>query len=163
MKKKVLVFEPKKCIGCRLCEGYCAMTHYGVNNPSKSRIRIIRNHKKQIDIAIYCHQCINPPCVEACKFNALSVDSETGAISVEEENCTACRMCVEKCPYAVPSIHPDNNIIMICDLCGGEPKCVEICPENAIQYLEIHKADNIYKSIYTKQAAENLTYREEGK
>lgn len=161
MKKKVLVFEPKKCIGCRLCEGYCAMTHYGVNNPSKSCIRIIRNHEKQLDIAIYCHQCVNPPCVGACKFDALNVDSETGAIVVNEDNCTACRMCIEECPYAVPSIHQDNNIIMICDLCGGDPKCVEICPENAIQYLEIHKADNIYKSMYTKQAVENLTHREE--
>ncbi|MFO7933160.1 MAG: TRCF domain-containing protein [Bacteroidales bacterium] len=48
MKKKVLVFEPKKCIGCRLCEQFCTMTHYGITNPSKSRIRIIRNHKKQM-------------------------------------------------------------------------------------------------------------------
>ena len=24
----------------------------------------------------------------------------------------------------------------VCDLCKGTPECVEICPENAIQYLE---------------------------
>jgi len=160
MKKKVLVFEPNKCIGCRLCEQYCTMTHYGITNPSKSRIRIIRNHEKQIDIAIYCHQCIDPFCVKACDFDALSVNPKTGAINVEEHNCVGCRKCINECPFAVPSIHPNKNIVIICDLCGGSPKCVEICPENAIQYLEIHKADNIYKSIYSNKLADNLIYEE---
>jgi len=161
MGKKVLVFEPKKCIGCRLCEEYCTMTHYGVTNPSKSRIRIIRNHDKQMDIAVYCHQCANPPCVKSCDFDALSVDSKTGAINVNEENCVGCRRCIDECPYAVPAIHPDDNIIMICDLCNGKPKCVEICPENAIQFLKIQHADNIYKSTFSEKIAENIIPKEE--
>lgn len=43
MNRKVLVFEPKKCIGCRLCEQVCVMNHFKVTNPAKSRIRIIRD------------------------------------------------------------------------------------------------------------------------
>jgi len=46
MNQKVLVFEPKKCIGCRLCEQICTLTHFKVTNPKKSRIRIIRDTKK---------------------------------------------------------------------------------------------------------------------
>ncbi len=58
MKQKVLVFEPKKCIGCRLCELICSMTHFKVTNPTKSRIRIIRDDEMQLDRAIYCHFCV---------------------------------------------------------------------------------------------------------
>jgi Fe-S-cluster-containing hydrogenase component 2 len=111
------------------------MTHFGVTNPLKSRIRISRDDEKQIDSAIYCHQCPNAPCIEACDYEALSKESITGAIHVEEDNCVACRKCIEECPYDVPIMHPSEEYILICDLCSGNPECVNICPENAIQYF----------------------------
>jgi len=49
MTQKALVFESKKCIGCRLCEQICSMTHFQVTNPAKSRIRIFRNDREQVD------------------------------------------------------------------------------------------------------------------
>ena len=132
MKQKVLVFEPKKCIGCRLCEQMCVMTHFKVTNPKKSRIRIIRDDEKQLDSAIYCHSCVDAKCIEACEFDALSRDSETGAILVNEGNCVACSKCIEECPYDHPIMLPSEDYVLICDLCNGSPACVEICPENAI-------------------------------
>ena len=135
MTKKILVFDSNKCIGCRLCEQICTMTHFGVTNPLKSRIRIFRDDEKQIDSAIYCHQCPNAPCIEACDYEALSTDTTTGAIHVEEENCIACKRCIEECPYDAPIMHPSEEYILICDLCSGNPECVSVCPENAIQYL----------------------------
>ena len=161
IKKKVLVFNPSRCIGCRLCEHYCSMIHFGASNPSKSRIRILRDHKSQIDIAIYCHQCTDPPCIEACEYEALSQDPETGAILVDDENCVGCRKCITECPYAVPTINPDTKKILICNLCEGEPKCVEICPENAIQYLEIDQGENIYKSNYIEKVMNKVIREEE--
>jgi len=38
-------------------------------------------------------------------------------------------------------MHPEENSILICDLCGGEPECVKHCPENAILYSEIKNID----------------------
>ena len=160
MTYKVLVFEPKKCIGCRLCEQICSMEHEKVTNPEKSRIRIMRDDERQIDLAVYCHNCVNPPCIHACKFEALSRDEKTKAIVVDDEKCTGCRMCIQECPFAVPSIHPDTKKVIICDLCGGNPACVDICPEHAIQYVPIEKADHLYKSIYTKEMANNLSKEE---
>ncbi|MBD3256720.1 MAG: 4Fe-4S dicluster domain-containing protein [Candidatus Lokiarchaeota archaeon] len=154
MSRKVLVFEPKKCVGCRLCEQACSMTHFGVTNPTKARIRIIRDHESQLDIATYCHQCIDAPCIKACKFEALSRDPSTHAILVDEEKCVGCRMCIEKCPYAAPTMHPSEKLVLICNLCGGEPACVDICPENAVQFLEIEKAANIRRSIYVEEEAQ---------
>ena len=136
MKQKVLVFEPKKCIGCRLCEQICTMTHFKVTNPAKSRIRIIRNDETQLDIAIYCHSCLDPKCIKACNYEALSRDPKTNAILVNEEECLGCGKCIEECSYDHPTMHPTENYILICDFCKGNPACVEVRPEKAIQYLE---------------------------
>ncbi len=160
MKNKVLVFEPKKCVGCRLCEQLCTLTHYGVSNPTKARIRIFRDDQRQMDLATYCHQCFDAPCIEACNFEALSRDPETNAINVDEEKCIACRQCIRECPYAAPSMHRDDECVIICDLCGGDPACVDICPEHAIQYMDIQKANNIYKSIYVNEIAQSLIEEE---
>ncbi|MHA1106944.1 MAG: 4Fe-4S dicluster domain-containing protein [Promethearchaeota archaeon] len=136
MTQKALVFESKKCIGCRLCEQICSMTHFQVTNPAKSRIRIFRNDREQVDWAVYCRSCPDPECIKACYYEALSRDPETNAIMVNEDNCVGCGECIDKCPYSHPIMHPSENYILICDLCGGNPECVEICPENAIQYAE---------------------------
>lgn len=32
-------------------------------------------------------------------------------------------------------IHPDTGKAVACDLCGGEPKCVEFCPEEALELV----------------------------
>lgn len=160
MTRKVLVFEPKKCVGCRLCEQICTLTHYGVSNPTKARIRIYRDDQRQMDIATYCHQCSDAPCIQACNFEALSRDPKTNAIQVNEEECVACRQCIRECPYAAPTMHPNGEYVIICDLCGGSPACVDICPEQAIQFLDIQKANNIYKSMYVKETAQKLIEEE---
>ena len=156
MNRKVLVFEPRKCIGCRLCEQMCSMTHFGVTNPSKSRIRIIRDDESQLDLAIYCHLCIDAKCIKACEFDALSRDNDTNAVLVSEENCVGCRKCIDDCPFAHPAMHSTEDYVLICDLCEGRPECVEICPENAIHYLDIERADHIYKSVYTSEMAQHI-------
>jgi len=61
MRKKVLVFESSKCIGCRICESWCSISHFGVINPAKSCIKITRDHEKQLDYATICHQCPGAP------------------------------------------------------------------------------------------------------
>lgn len=156
MRTKILVFEPKKCIGCRLCEQICSMTHFKVTNPAKARIRIVRDPESQLDLATYCHQCSDAPCIQACNFDALSRDPGTNAILVNEENCVGCRNCINECPYAAPSMLAEKEIVMICDLCQGSPACVEICPEHAIQYLNLERAANIHKSMYVEEMSKKI-------
>ncbi len=137
MTKKVLVFEPTKCFGCRLCEQWCSSTHFNVTNPSKACIHISRDHELQIDSASYCHQCDSAPCIDSCQFEALSKDDTTGAIIVNNENCVGCRLCIQECPFSAPIMHPEEKLILICDLCDGDPQCVKHCPEQAIQFKEV--------------------------
>ena len=143
MNYKVLAFEPKKCIGCRLCEQMCSTMHFQVTNPAKSRIRILRDDDKQLDSAIYCRLCVDAKCIEACEFDALSRDSVTNAILVSEEDCVACKKCIEECPYDHPIMHPTEDYVLICDLCGGDPACVAICPENAITTIQEGKTSDV--------------------
>lgn len=131
-----LYYESSKCIGCRLCEIACSLSHDQVISPERARIRISRDHKIQMDHAIYCHQCKNAPCIEACEYEALSREKSTNAIIVNKDNCIACQNCIQACPYSTPKLDPPRKLIFICDLCEGDPKCVEICPENAILYIE---------------------------
>ena len=152
MNQKVLVFEPTKCVGCKICETWCSVTHYNVNNPAKTCIKIIRDHEKLMDYGIICHQCVDAPCIKSCKFDALSKDVKTGAILVDKDKCTGCRKCIRACPYGAPSMHPEEKLVLICDLCKGVPQCVANCPEQAIQYLERHKAERPYRSKIAENA-----------
>ena len=47
-------------------------------------------------------------------------------------SCTLCNKCVRNCP--IGAVHNFENIIHVCDLCGGAVKCVEACTEKAIEY-----------------------------
>lgn len=140
MKTKELVYDPKKCIGCRLCEQICTMSHFEITNPAKALIRITRDDEKQLDSAVFCRTCADAPCIKACQYDALSWNSKTNAIQIDKENCVACMDCMNDCSFRVPIMHPTDDYILICDLCNGNPECVSICPENAIEYLDFERA-----------------------
>lgn len=51
-------------------------------------------------------------CVEACKFNAVSIN-EDGVAEINEEKCIACGMCVKSCPQNIIHIHECANYIVV--------------------------------------------------
>jgi Fe-S-cluster-containing hydrogenase component 2 len=118
----------KNCSGCRRCEIACSLHHEGKIWPEASRIRVFM-FVPGVEIPQLCFQCEDYPCVEACPVEALSVNSQTGAVNVDVSKCTECGLCVKICPANVPFSHPRENHIVICDLCSGKPKCVEACRE----------------------------------
>lgn len=142
---KVLLSDAKKCVGCRICEQWCSMSHFNVGNPKKSRISVTRSHVDYMDYPVACHQCVDTPCIKACppKVSALSKDEKTGAINVNQEKCIACKMCIKACPYNAIKVHPTEKYVLICDLCGGDPQCVKHCQENALCYVEREGAENL--------------------
>jgi Fe-S-cluster-containing hydrogenase component 2 len=104
-----------------------------------------------VEIPHLCVQCHDYPCIEACPTNALSVSKETEAVLVDKEKCIACGKCVDACPGKVPYIHPTENYVVICDLCGGKPKCVEACVAGKWNALEnIKKGDTHTFKLYAK-------------
>ena len=83
-----------------------------------------------------CQQCEEAPCKKACLINAIDKDETTGAMLINENVCIRCRMCLLFCPFGAIGQDPDTLIMIKCDLCGGDPKCVQWCPNDAITYEE---------------------------
>jgi protein NrfC len=146
--KGYLLYDPKKCAGCKSCMLACSLVHEGEHNLSLSRIQIIDNPFGQFptDINIkVCRQCKYPLCVEACPVNALYIDKDYKYIRiVDEEKCTGCQSCLSACPFT-PSMmiwNPKKRKSVKCDLCkdtpywGEEGKlvCVEVCPTGALKF-----------------------------
>ncbi|UCE95468.1 MAG: 4Fe-4S dicluster domain-containing protein [Candidatus Bathyarchaeota archaeon] len=132
--KKFLSVNPEKCVGCSICEFACSWEKENKLNPLKSRIRILRG-PPFIHLATTCRQCEDTPCIRACPEDALYQSKETGAILVDNKKCNGCMWCLEACEYGTIRYDKDIETVVICDLCDGDPKCKEMCPEEAIDFV----------------------------
>jgi Fe-S-cluster-containing hydrogenase component 2 len=70
-----------------------------------------------------------------CPRRAITQDEKTLIIKVDEEKCDGCGWCVEACEFGAMSMHPDRKKAFVCDLCGGQPACLEFCPTKAIDFV----------------------------
>jgi len=130
----------EKCVGCCLCELVCSFHHEGVFQPSLSRITVVSDKEKSIDIPVTCHNCEKAPCKAVCPQRAIYRDDKTSAIIVDESLCIGCLSCLEACPFGAPTYIPSRGVVAICDQCGGSPECVKICPTGALQYVDASQA-----------------------
>jgi Fe-S-cluster-containing hydrogenase component 2 len=133
-----LTVDPEKCCGCRICEMTCSMAHLGLFNPRKALLRVeidrlpqLGTKASQIDVPVVCSQCDPAPCSDACPEGAIQ-KTDFGAWVVDEERCTSCGLCVESCPYGMMIIGSQEESARKCDLCEGNPSCVQYCPMGAL-------------------------------
>ena len=128
----ILTVNIEKCIDCKLCEIVCSLEHDNTINTSKSRIEVI-NVKETVNVPIFCFQCDDAVCMQVCTVEAISRD-ETGRVSVDKSKCINCKACAIACPFGAIGIDASGRVFK-CDLCEpGLPKCVEICPTNALAF-----------------------------
>jgi carbon-monoxide dehydrogenase iron sulfur subunit len=145
--------ELSKCSGCRKCEIACSLAHENRIWPEASRIRVFML-VPGLEFPHFCTQCDDYPCIRACPVNALYVDKKTGAVLVKTKSCIACGKCVDACPGKIPHMHPTKNFIIICNLCKGRPKCVEVCREGGWNVLtKASRNDHAYK-LYARTPEE---------
>ncbi|MBO4370441.1 MAG: RnfABCDGE type electron transport complex subunit B [Paludibacteraceae bacterium] len=89
-------------------------------------------------------------CKDSCQFGAISIDPETGIVSVDPEKCTACGACAKACPRHLIEIRhkgPKNRFVYVacsnkdkgavarkaCEAaCIGCTKCQKVCEWDAI-------------------------------
>lgn len=140
--KRIYVNE-KWCLGCHLCEYYCAFANSGKDDMVKALKDITINPRIKIEehdnisFAVSCRHCDEPLCVKSCISGALTVSD--GIIKINRDKCVECYTCVLVCPFGaiMPS---DEGVMQKCELCvensGGVPACVEGCPNKAIVFKE---------------------------
>jgi len=140
--KRVYVNE-KWCLGCHLCEYYCAFASTNEKDMARALKDIKINPKIKIEqkdnvsFAVACRHCPEPLCVKGCITGALSVSN--GVITINKEKCVNCYTCILSCPFGAVS-PSDEGVVQKCELCvktkSGEPACVKGCPNGAIVFEE---------------------------
>jgi Fe-S-cluster-containing hydrogenase component 2 len=126
----VIRVDPAKCSGCRSCEIACSFAHSGRVGRGLARIKVVKMEGEGLDVPIVCQQCAERPCLK-CPEGALSLGPQ-GQVVVSPTLCTACGACEKLCPTG--SIEICEDIPRVCDLCGGDPRCVKKCSMGAISY-----------------------------
>lgn len=140
LSKGVIMIDPDKCMGCRSCENICALYHENEVGTSLARIHVLKDWREpgsSIEaefVPMTCRQCPNPMCALSCPVDAITVDAKTGARVVDQDKCIGCEICLGACPFDPPRIQANRTIkkAFKCDLCGGEPMCVKVCPASAL-------------------------------
>ena len=139
---KMLKVDYEKCTGCRACEMVCSLVHSGECNPRKSNIHNV-NLNNEGFVSIMCFHCDDPLCGKTCPVNAIHKDLETGLVTIDEDRCVGCKLCVLSCPFGNMCFSSEKHRPFKCDLCGGDPQCVVYCSTKAINYVSIE--DDIYQ------------------
>jgi Fe-S-cluster-containing hydrogenase component 2 len=133
-EKKFVGADFNKCTGCRVCELVCALENEKTFDPKLSRMKVLRLHGL-INMPVCCRLCKDAPCVRSCPRDALTQSEETGVILVDDTKCDLCGWCLGSCKYGAIFLSQDKKTVMICNLCEGTPKCMEWCPEDALNLM----------------------------
>lgn len=131
--------DPSRCIGCQACVHACAEcdTHKGVSMIHLDYID--RPHTVQT-VPMVCMHCDSPTCAEVCPADAIKKTAEGVVLSARKPRCIACENCVLACPFGVPKLKVEYNLMMKCDMCydrtsqGLKPMCATVCPSQALTY-----------------------------
>lgn len=140
--KRIYVNE-EWCLGCHLCEYYCAYA----NSDSDDMVKALKNvrinpkihieESDSVSFAVSCRHCEEPLCVKGCITGALTISD--GVIQIDSNKCVGCFTCILSCPYGAVS-PSDGGVVQKCELCTknacGEPECVKHCPNGAIVFEE---------------------------
>ncbi len=102
------------------------------------RIKVAQN--RPLSMAIQCHHCTDPACVNACLAGAMYKDEVTGYVVHDRVKCTGCLTCLATCPFRAVVYKGDvSSKPWKCDFCSGldVPACVVNCPNEALVLEEV--------------------------
>ncbi len=126
----MLVIDSSKCSGCRRCEVSCSFFRTGKVGRTLARVRVVKVEGLGIDFPLICQQCSERYCLK-CPESAIEI-GPLGQVIVSPTLCTTCGTCQIRCP--IGAIELVDDIPRVCDLCGGEPRCVQACSLGAISF-----------------------------
>jgi len=142
-KKKALLIDITKCVGCRMCENACKEIHgFPTDTPtptlSDKAFTVLEERADGKFVRRMCQHCEEPACASACPVGGLK-KTALGPVIYDAEKCMGCRYCMIACPYMVPRYQWDKlaPYVAKCDMCyerlakGELTACTEACPVGA--------------------------------
>ena len=126
----MIALDLAKCSGCSRCEVHCSFFHSGKIGRSGARIKVVKIEDIGIDYPVVCQQCRERYCTK-CPEKAIQIGT-LGQVVLSPTLCTACGTCEIMCPIGAIELY--EEIPYVCDLCGGDPRCVKACTLDAIRY-----------------------------
>ena len=129
--------DPSRCIGCQSCVQACSEcdTHKG---ESMIHLEYVDRGQSVQTVPMVCMHCEQPTCAEVCPADATKRTGDGVVQSARKPRCIACGNCVMACPFGVPELYIDRQIMMKCDMCydrtsvGKKPMCATVCPSQAL-------------------------------
>jgi tetrathionate reductase subunit B len=157
-KQYGLVFDTRRCIGCRTCVIACKAEN-GIE--VGSWMKVLNNSGTTTDMPVgqypdlslswqvnTCMHCENPPCLEACPAEGAIYQRSDGIVLMDREKCTGCQTCADACPFDAIRFNPGDGRAEKCTLCshridqGLEPFCVKECIWGAIRFADSEGTKN---------------------
>lgn len=129
---------------------------------------------EELPIPVFCNQCANPPCVQACPTQA-TFQREDGIVMMDFHRCIGCRFCMAACPYGSrsfnfrdprPGIKEENpkfptrmkGVVEKCNFCaerlavGRQPACVEVS-EGALIFGDLEDPKSEIRAVLKEHFA----------
>ena len=131
--------DPSRCIGCQACVAACSEcgTHRG---HSMIHLDYVHRPTGVQTVPVVCMHCEDPTCAKVCPADAIKQDDHGIVHSAAKPRCVACSNCVLACPFGVPKMKVEFDLMMKCDMCydrtsvGKKPMCATVCPSGALFY-----------------------------
>src|SRR5215467_13938972 len=131
--------DPSRCIGCQSCVHACSEceTHKG---HSMIHLEYVDRSRSVQTVPVVCMHCESPTCAEVCPADAIKRSGDGRVMTARKPRCIACSNCVLACPFGVPKMMTEFDLMMKCDMCydrtstGRKPMCASVCPSGALFY-----------------------------
>lgn len=136
-ENKVFFIDPSRCIGCQACVQACSEcdTHRGT---SMIHLEFVDRASSPQTTPVVCMHCEDPTCAKVCPADAIKKTDDGVVQSARKPRCIACNNCVLACPFGVPRMQVELDLMMKCDMCydrtseGKKPMCATVCPSQAL-------------------------------
>ncbi len=140
--------DPHRCIGCQACVHACTEcdTHRG---HSMIHLEFLDRGRSTQTVPVVCMHCHSPACAEVCPADAIKKTGDGVVQTARKPRCIACSNCVLACPFGVPKMNVEFELMMKCDMCydrtseGKKPMCATVCPSGALFFGTREQIDRL--------------------